>query len=159
MRGNSIIVSAEPRGRRIGGQINDTSSPGTIMQIDTGATPIFSQGIGEFQWKAAAPGTDGLDVLQACLLEDFLFGKSLTDAYAVGQKIALYFPLHGDEMNLRCGEVAGTGNTYAIGARLIIDAESGILVPESGSPQHTFAVVLEVITQVVGSSLVWVMII
>jgi hypothetical protein len=91
------------------------------------------------------------------LLPDQLQGKGATDAYVLGTRCFLYCPISGEEMNLVLGEIAGTGNTFAIGDRFIIDAENGILVPESGSPQETLAVCLETVTQVAGSHLTWCM--
>jgi hypothetical protein len=81
----------------------------------------------------------------------------MTTAYTVGEHITLYFMLPGDEVNLLWGEVAGTGNTCAIGDRFIIDAENGIIVPEAGSPQETLCVAMEALTQQAGSTLLWVL--
>lgn len=152
---NTILLSSDAMGRREWGIINDTSKPGTFMQIDSSVTPVN----GRFGWKAAAVGTDGKAILKAILLEDYLQGFTPTTAYVAGTQGQIYFPQEGDEVNARCSEVAGTGNTYAVGDRLMIDAEDGILVPESGSPVETLAVVLEVITQQTGSGLVAVKII
>jgi hypothetical protein len=154
-RGNLIVVNGDPRGRRIGGVIDDTSAPGTIMQINAGVAMTG----GRHHWIAAAPGTDGKEVLKAVLLEDIKLGRTMTTAYAIGEHITLYHMLPGDEVNLLWGEVAGTGNTCAIGDRFIVDAESGLIVPESGSPQETFCIALEALTQQAGGTLLWTMII
>src|SRR5207248_4401613 len=111
---------------------------------------------GHFTWKAAATGTDGKAAQIAVLEEDMLQGFTIGVAGVAGTLRKLYFPRRGEDINCLVGEVAGTGNTYAIGDRLILDAEDGLLVPESGSPQATIAVCCEVVTQVAGSNLTWV---
>jgi hypothetical protein len=150
-RGNEIVITANPKGNFIEGVINDTSKPGTIMQVQA-ATEMVS---GEHTWVAAAPGTDGKKVLVAVLLSDDLQGFGPSQAYVAGTRGRMYCPVPGDDINVRVGEVAGTGNTFAIGDRFIIDAESGLLVPESGSPQDTIFVCMETITQAAGGTLVW----
>lgn len=150
-RGASIIVSSPPRGVFIEGIIGDTSKPGTIMQIQGGTACA----VGGFTYIAANVGTDGKCVCHQVLLADSLQGKLATDAYVSGTKCFLYIPSPGEDVNVLLGEVAGTGNTYAIGDRLIIDAEDGVLVPESGSPQETSWICLETLTQVAGSHLTW----
>lgn len=152
MKGLDIVVTAFPKGVFLEGLIGDTSKPGTIMQKKATTAPVG----GRFTYIAAAPGTDGKRVQCAVLMADTLQGKGPTDAYVSGTRCQMYVPVPGEDMNVRCGEVAGTGNTYAIGDRLIIDAEDGILVPETGSPQDTIFEVNEVVTQSAGSVLVWV---
>lgn len=158
MRGNKIIVTADPKGRFVEGTIQDTSKPGTIMQLKTSPAQT-SDKVGRFDYIAAAPGTDGKDIECLVLLEDSTQGKTNDDAYVAGTRCRMYVPAPGEEMNVRVGEVAGTGNSYNIGDRLIVDAEDGLLVPDSGSPQECMAVSMEKLTQVVGSSLLWVEII
>jgi hypothetical protein len=149
-RGQSIIVSAEPRGVFDEGTIGDTSLPGTLMQLQAAVAPVN----GRYSYVAFAPGTDGKSGICAVLREDIMQGKKISDAYVSGTRCFLYYPIAGEEVNLRLGEVAGTGNTYAIGDRLIADAEDGILVPEAGTPQELVAVVLETTTQQAGGVLV-----
>lgn len=148
---NVIVLSVPPKGVIEGGIINDTSIPGTIMQIDAGQQKYES---GRSYWKAAAPGTDGKQGVYGVLREDKKNGFPVGTAYVAGTPGEIYFPNPGEEFNALCGEVAGTGNTYAIGDKLMLDAENGILVPSSGSEQDTYAVVKEVVTQVAGSTLV-----
>ncbi len=146
---NNIIKCAFPRGVFLEGTMADTSKPGTCMQVK--AATAYTNGRPSF--VAAAPGTDGKPVMHAILLEDMEQGKTVDDAYVSGTRARLYVPAPGEEMLIRVGEVAGTGNTYAIGDRLIIDAEDGIYVPDSGSPADVAFVCQEVLTQVAGSTL------
>jgi len=161
--GNKIVISSPPRGRFIEGVYEGTSKPGTFVQIKA-ATAFTGGGYGEPHFVDAAPGTDGKDILLAVLCEDNLQGFDINTAYpgvqSNGQypKCKVYCPVHGDELNLRVGEVAGTGNTFAIGDRFEINATAGYLIPESGSPQATIAVCMEALTQQAADSLVWCMI-
>jgi len=147
-----VIVITSPYGRKVEGIINDTSKPGTIMQIDTSVTTLTG---GEWTYKAAAPGTDGLKIVCLVLMEDKGQGKTIDDAYVAGKKCEMWSPNPGDELNVRVGEVAGTGNSYTVNDRLIIDAEDGILVPFAATPQDTMFQAMETVTQVAGSSLLW----
>jgi hypothetical protein len=151
-KGNSIVVSASPINPFEWGYINDTSVPGTVMQIDNSVGPYT----GRFAWKASAPGTDGQGVLRAILMEDRQQGFPMTQAFVQGTWGEMYFPSSGEEVNLILGEVAGTGNSYNIGDALMIDAESGIMVPYvAGSGTDVFAICLEKLTQVAGAHLTW----
>jgi len=152
MRGSKILLTPYPAGRFSEATIQDTSLPGTIMQIqgssvDTNGRPNVI---------AAAPGTDGLDVTPYLLLEDKMQGKGYSDNYVSGSRCFLYSLQPGDEFNARCGEVSGTGNSYNIGDNLEIDADSGLLVPYSATPEAIFAVCREKVTQAAGGSLVFV---
>lgn len=150
-RGNQIIVTADPKGVFDEGTIDDTSKPGTIMEVVPGSGLLG----GRFHFRAAAVGTDGKCAQNMVLLEDNLQGKTITDAYVAGTRCRVYTPVSGEECNCLCGEVAGTGNTYTVGQRLIIDAEDGILVPETGTPQTTEWQVMEAVTQVTAPQLLW----
>jgi hypothetical protein len=160
-KGNSIVVSASPICPFEWGYINDTSLPGTIMQIDnsvgTYGQPPTGPYTGRFAWKASAPGTDGQGVLNAILMEDRQQGFPFTQAYVQGTWGELYYPQSGEEVNILLGEVAGTGNSYNVGDSLMVDAETGILVPYvAGSGTGVFAICLEKVVQAAGSRLTWV---
>lgn len=150
-RGSKIIISSNPKGQFLSGIAGDTSKPGTIMQVKAATALIGSQ----FTWIAAASGTDGKRVLFAVMLEDNKNGFGTGQSAVVGQQIELYCPISGEDINVLVGEVAGTANTYAIGDRLEVDAEDGILVPEAVGTQCP-AIMMEVLTQVAGSTLAWV---
>ena len=152
-KGQDIVVSANPQGRFIEGIVGDTSAPGTIMQISATVAPVE----GRHTWIAAATGTDGKEVLKVVLLPDRLQGRLATDAYVANTRGFLYCWLPGDEVNFLAGEGAGSSNTFNIGDRFIVDAENGILVPDTGSPQECVAIAMEKLTQQVGSVLVWCM--
>lgn len=131
-KGNKIIVSSEPQGRRLEGIISGTPKPGTLMQIkassglDTNGRPTF---------EVYAPGTDGNRRPLFILLEDELQGKPITDAYADGDRGFLYVPLPGEELNVLFNNVAGTADDVAFGDLLIADTGTGKFNVTTGSPE------------------------
>lgn len=150
---NEIILTAEPRGTFLEGVVDGTPKPGNFGQIKAATEPVM----GRHTWSLAAPGTDGKKIVKAIFLHDDLQGKLTSDAYVAGTRCKLYVPIGGEEVNIRVGEVAGTGNTFAIGDRLIINATAGYAIPEGGSPQDLIGVVMETVTQHAGNELVHVM--
>jgi len=151
MKGRTILVMGQPRGPRYSGPIGDTSKPGTIMQVKT-ATEMTN---GDPTYIAAAPGTDGVKVVPYILIEDHNQGKTVDDAFVNGTLCEVAALQPGEDFNGRLGEVAGTGNTGAIGDPYMIDAEDGLLVPWVGATVEVFAILMETITQVAGGTLCW----
>ena len=128
MKGNQIIVSAEPRGVFIEGIIGDTSKPGTIMSLQTTAFVA-----GRDTWKAYNPGTgDATAGLVAVLIEDFEQGKTWDDAFVSGTRCKMYVPLPGEEVNLRKADITGTGSpteALTIGQKLLVVDGTGKISP------------------------------
>lgn len=151
-KGNTIIVSAEPRGRFIEGYIGAglTPKPGTVMQIQ-GATALVG---GRFTYELYAPGTDGHRRPILVLLEDELRGKLMTDAYAAGDRAFLYEPAAGDELNMLVLNLSGTADDHAIGEMLMVDNGTGKLVVESSPESEPFQL-LETITDPTADTLAW----
>ncbi len=150
-KGNTILLTANPKGNFLEGVISGTPKPGTIVGIKA-ATAL--QG-GDPTWVEANPGSIGLKVMYAVLLEDIWTGRLQTDAYVDGARCRVYCPLPGDDLNLLVGEAAGTSNTFAIGDEFLIGAGVGKLVPNTGSPQDALAICMEVITQSAKETLVF----
>ena len=128
--GANIIVSSNPRGYFREGIIQDTSAPGTIMQLQYNQSPAAGN---MFNWLAGNLFNDGLKMLPVILLEDREQGFLATTAYVSGTKCFLYGAIPFDELNLLAGEAGGTTNYYHVGDRFFIDAENGLLVPETGT--------------------------
>lgn len=110
MRGSKIIVGADVKSRRTEGTITDTSKPGTMMEI----VPATAYILGRPSWRAksSAAGLKGPNVI---LLENWVVGKIYSDAYAANERCFLYYLAVGDEVNALLGDVAGTGDSVAIG--------------------------------------------
>ncbi len=130
---SGIIVSAEPRGVFLEGVAGDTSKPGTKMIIKyntafVGGRPTWvSYGTGSSQQAAADNDPRGCFIM----IEDSLNGYGPTQAPVVGQRIRLYAPLPGEEMNILVEGEAGTAsaNAFFIGTRFGVRAATGLYYP------------------------------
>jgi hypothetical protein len=141
MRGTMIVVSNNPRGRFIEGIIDGTPKPGVCMQIKAATEPVN----GRFTWEVFNQSGDGVRGLVAVLLEDDNQGKGYDDAYVSGTRGRMYCPVAGEELNMRILDIAGTGDDFAIGDRLMINDGDGKLVDNSSGESVPF-VGLETVT-------------
>lgn len=143
-RGNTIVITAAPRGLFYEGIVgnSETPKPGTVMQINTSVTTMVG---GRWTYKAYAAGTDGHRRTMHILREDDLQGKLMTDAYAANDVAFLYCPLAGDELNMLVLNISGTGDDHAFGEMLMVDTGTGKLVVESSPESEPFQL-LEAIT-------------
>lgn len=120
----TIIVSPNPRGVFLEGIINGTPKPGTC---------VSQKSDGEYEaWNG---GADGERDLVAILLEDRLQGGTVDDAYVSGTRCYMYVPAAGEEFLMLLANIAGTGDAFAIGDKLIIDDGTGKLIATTGSPE------------------------
>lgn len=128
MRGNSIIVSANPQGKFLEGTIVGTPKPGTMMQLRNASWTN-----GRPSYEPYAPGVgDGAPRELIVLLTDELQGKTLSDAYVTGTRGFLYCPIPGEELNVRKADISGTGSATEdldIGERLLIVDGTGMVSP------------------------------
>lgn len=154
-RGNSIIVTPEPKGRFLEGLIasGETPKPGTIVQIQI-ATALVS---GKFTWEIYNVAADGSRPSGPFILlrEDALQGRLATTAYAAGENALGYVPLPGDELNLLVLNLAGTADDHTKGEILIVDDTTGKMIATTGSPETEVAMLLETITDPVADTLAW----
>lgn len=156
-RGNGIVVTAPtPEAWQfvegiIGAGL--TPKPGTIMQQDT-SVALKS---GKATWKLYAPGTSGAKPVGPLIVlkEDAYQGRTVSDAYAAGDRAFGYIPKAGDELNLLREDIAGTGDDQALGDVLIPKTATGKLIATTGTPSVTF-VALEAIVDPVADTLTWV---
>lgn len=154
-RGNCIVVSSEPQGKHMEGILGAgiTASPGVILQIDYS---IALKG-GRHTFKLFNRGADGKRPAGGywVLREDYLQGKPVTSTYAAGERVFLYAPMRGEELNLLLGDVAGTGDTHAVGEMLMVDDTTGKLVASTGTPETEVATLKEAVTAPVADTLAW----
>jgi hypothetical protein len=150
MKGNSVLLTPDPKGHFMEGVVSGTPSPGTVMQIKE-ATAM--QG-GRFTWEVydRAADSNRPQGPLAILLEDHLQGKTYSDAYTDGDRCFLYVPLPGDEMNLRVSAPGtGTGDSVAIGDLFIVNDGDGLLVDTTGSPEIEPFMACEALSDVVAA--------
>lgn len=152
MKGNKILVTAHPKGNFGECIIVGTPKPGTIMEIDSGVSPVA----GTFSWQAAGTNTgangdmaaDGDKTIIAVLLEDKNQGKIYSDAYAAGDRGFLYFPIPGDEFNLLLQNEEGTGEAVAIGDFLMVDDGTGKVMEADNNAESQPFVALEAVSAI-----------
>ena len=137
--GNGIVVSSEPRGRFDECIISGTPKPGTCMSRLAATEPVG----GRYTYEAYNPSADGEQLAWGVLLPDDNQGRAATAAYAAAERGFLYFPVNGDELNCLVANIAGTGDAFAIGDKLMIDDGTGKLIATTGSPETESFEVLE----------------
>ena len=145
-RGNGIIVSANPQGKFTEGILGAglTVYPGTVVQRQAATAEVG----GRYTYEVYNADADGGRPKGPffIVLENALLGKAATASYAAGERIFLYTPLPGDELNLMIGDVAGTGDDHTKGEMLIVDDTTGEFVATTGSPETEVAQLLETLT-------------
>lgn len=109
-KGNKILLNVDPF-RRIEGQITDTSKPG--MMVEEVPTTANLNARPNYRAASAAAGSKQLPLI--ILVEDDLQGFSVGTAYAANTRCFACVLLPGDEVNALLGDVAGTGDSVAIG--------------------------------------------
>ena len=151
MLGANIIVSSPPGGVFNEGTIGDTSKPGTMMQMAHNTPFIGAEPV----WISANVGTNGYVGASAILLEDHYQGKLATDAYVANTRGFIYFPRVGEEFNMACDVGAGTSNTITQGDLLMLNSNTGVLIPLSGDPAGPIFQAMETLTLVAAGTLCW----
>lgn len=126
MSRNAIIVSEEPKGHFIEGLLasGQTPKPGQCISLKSDGTYEA--------WNGAADGEQDEVII---LLDDNLQGKTVDDAYADGARFFAYIPLPGDELMVLCANISGSGDTYPVAQKLIIDDGTGKAIYTTGTPE------------------------
>ncbi len=128
---NTIVVSSPPRGVFEEIIIGGTPSPGMCMNVTAATEPIN----GKFTYEVWNRGADGDNGEIAILVEDWLQGKIVTDAYVAGTLAKVYFPANGELFQMLYTNVGGTADSFAIGDLMIVDDGIGSLVATTGTPE------------------------
>jgi hypothetical protein len=153
VRGNSIILTSNPKGVFLEGIIDDTSKPGTMMEI----TPTTGPTGGRPHFRHYQPSADGDPRMVAVLLEDDLQGFPATTAYVAGSRCRIYVPLPGEEMNVLVRDIAGTGDTHTIGDRFEPGHADGKLIVQSTSANVGTFTAMETVPAPTADMLLWCM--
>lgn len=134
MKGSLILINgSSPNGRLRSGIISGTPKPGQQVQIKAATEPV--NGLYTFEAVSAASPNQTPFIL----LEDEQQGGLATTAYVSGTLCRVYTPLPGDELNLLFANVAGTGDTFAIGSKAVVN-NAGKFVADTGTPYHKVTV-------------------
>lgn len=156
-RGNSIIVTANPRGLMEEGYVaaGETFYPGMIVQQD----PTVALKSGRHTYKLYNRDADGNMPAGAYWVVTerlgALQGRSMSDSYAAGERCSLYAPYPGDELNLLISNLSGTGDDHTAGEILMVDDGTGELIATTGSPESEVALLLEAVTDPTVDTLAW----
>lgn len=147
-KGSLILINgSEPKGRFRSGIISGTPKPGQQMQIKAATEPV--NGLFTFEAvDAASPNQTPF-----ILLEDEQQGCTASTAYVSGTVCRVYTPLPGDELNLLFANVAGTGDTFAIGDKAVVN-NVGKFVEDTGTPYHKVTVEETVSTALTADTLI-----
>lgn len=125
--GNEIVLTPEPRGRRLEGVIEGGLLPGTCVQLKSGSTEDAGGRLTFQAWNKSAQNVPGpIGVLDY----DKLQGKTADDAIPDGTRGFVYFPLPGDELNMLVQDQSGTGGTsdFSVGDPLGPEDGTGLLI-------------------------------
>lgn len=131
-KGKSIVLTSDPRGLFDEGIISGTPKPGVCLEVMAAA---FSGGRPTFRAVTRATGAKGPI---AVLLADDLQGKTEDDAYVSGTRCKIYWPVAGDELNMRVADVSGTADDVAIGALFGVETVTGKLKADSSYASTPF---------------------
>jgi len=159
---NQIIVTGAPKGTTDEGIVaaGETFAPGMIVQKD----PTVALVGGKHTYKLYDRANDGdrpagayWVVTELLLTEQ---GKAITDldtfdTYAAGDRVSVYAPLPGEQVNLLFKNVAGTADDVLAGDLLIADDGTSKVIVTTGSPQTEVAMSLEALTDPAADSLIW----
>lgn len=138
-QGKNIIVSGEPKGKTINAIISGTPKPGTCMTVLAATEPVG----GLFTYEVYNRAADGNRAPVGVLLEDVNQGYDETQAFVTGTIGQIYFPTMGEILNMLVANIAGTGDSFAIGDYMIIDDGTGKLIATAGSPESEPFVIME----------------
>ena len=153
MKGNRIILTPD-RGCRVEGIIDTAESPGTILQLDP--TQAVDGG-GRFHWVVYNRDADGDRPAgpYIVLCEDFLQGKTVTDAYTAATRAVGFIPWAGCELDLLFKNVSGTADDVTAGNLFIVDDGTGKVIVTTGTPEEEPFMALEALTDPSADTLLW----
>ena len=132
--GVAIVANADAKGRWCEGVLSGTPSPGTFMEILPATNPVS----GRYSFRARSSAGGSADAV-LIMVNNWEGGQINTTAGTSGDRVKLYWPLPGDELNALVAESAGTGTSgeNLIGDRLAINS-SGLLYAGGSLTQRPF---------------------
>lgn len=127
--GNNIILTPEPRGRRLEAY-NDSGGdllPGTVVQFKAGSTEDAGGRLGVEKYNQSG---SGIPKVIWIVDADFQMGKTADEAIEDGKRVFIYAPLPGDELNMLVQDQSGTGATsdFSVGDPLKVEDGTGLLI-------------------------------
>lgn len=150
---NRIVLQAQPSGVFKEGILSGTAKAGQMVQIKAGVEMVG----GRHTWELFDGSADGARALVAILSHPWWHFQDLSWTIPDGTRVAIYCPIPGDELQVLLGDVPGTGDSFAIGDRLMVDKGTGKFIAASGSEQSAPFVVMETLPAVTADTLCHVM--
>ena len=151
MRGERIVISADPQGKFLDGIVYGTPKPGTVMQVRASAG--IDEATGRPTFEVFNRDFDGQHGIMAVLCENDMEGDRATVAYATGTLCQLYVPIAGEELNMLVKDVSGTADDHSLGAMMMVDDGTGMLVTAYGSAESEPFQLLEALTDITEDTL------
>ena len=139
MKGKSIVLSAYPRGVHMEAIAGEAGiKPGHLLRIKP-ATALDGSGRYTVElWEGNATGERSIVVVADIGFE----GQTYDDAYTNGDRVRVYFPLPGEELNVR----VKASESIAVGDALIMETTSGLLIETTGTVESEPFRALEALT-------------
>lgn len=147
-KGNSVILTGDPKGTWEECIVSGTPKPGTCMELVPTTAPVS----GRFTYRAVTR-SNGAAGPVTILDIDRQQGKIRTDAYVSGTRGFLYWPVAGEEFNMLLRESAGTGTggETNIGDLLAIEKTTGELMAGGSLTSRPFMLMERVTQDVLGT--------
>lgn len=130
--GSEIILTPEPRGRRL--EVFNNSGgdllPGTCVMFEAAGVEDAGHRLPAVAYNTAQTGVPKpVWVVD----NDWYQGKTADDVIPDGKRMFIYAPLNGDELNMLVNDQSGTGATsdFSVGDPLRIEDGTGLLVDGS----------------------------
>lgn len=144
---NVIVLTAAPVGRFLEGYLSGTALPGQRLQVKAGV-PMNGGRLTYEVFNGVADGEAGRTPI--ILMENWFLGKGKEDQLNDGERIQMYCPIPGDELQVRVSSPGtGTGDAIAIGDKLMADDGTGNYVLSTGTPEAEEFEAQEALTDVV----------
>jgi hypothetical protein len=132
MKGTDILINGnQPNGRFEEGTLVLGLAAACYAGMAMELVPATEPTNGRYSWQPVQTGAASLSRPLVIVLGDTMEGYAPMNAYTgspnalqAGYQIFLYWPMHGDEMNLLVENITGTSDHFAIGDKLMIDPTS-----------------------------------
>lgn len=146
-----ILLSDNPRGRKLSGVANGVIKPGMRVQIDV-SEGRSANGLYTFEpFDPVGTGTIGnRGAAMMIVLEDAVQGRTVTDAYADDELLQVYCPVIGDELLVLLDD----GSDAVSFGDMLISRGDGTFTETTGSVESEPFQALETVGNITSDTLV-----
>ncbi len=151
---NTIVLSSPAKGVFMEGTLSGVAKPGQMLQIKAGT---LSLGRPTFEpYNQTGDGYRASGPMILC--ENWLLGVPVTTAFADGERVQVYIPQTGEEINVLAANLTGTGSgtddAFAAGDKLMPDDGTGKFVKATGTVETAPFTVMSTVTAITSDTLV-----